>query len=321
MRTVLASFMFILGSVSVAFAQESETETPVIVLGIRSVEGDDSAAQTVSRTLRALAANRAGWVESDRDVTLAQMMLAHGCYDVVDRTCASQIGASFQPDHRGILVFGQMRRQGAGLDQVRIELVLFDIALDRATHRAAFDERLSELIVGGRLDDRAQAWLERLMSSGTEFEDTGQPYFDSVETPPMPLNPHEGLELAGWSLVGFAVASAVAAIASGSLLLGLNGDARYNAYREDWEVGSVGNVCDAAAGDPSPEGRHALGVCGDASIHEVLVPLFWTVAALSGAAGILLAWHPWTASAESPTVSLAPAVGPTFAGLDLSGTF
>lgn len=319
MRTVLASFMFILGSVSVAFAQESETETPIIVLGLRAVEGDDSAAQTISRTLRALAANRPGWVESDRDVTLAQMQLAHRCEEP-DRACVSRMGESLQPDRRGILIFGRMRRQGVGLDQVLIELILFDIALDRATHRGTFDERLSELIVGGSLDERAQAWLEQLTSEATEFEDTGQPYFDQVVYAP-PGNPHAALEIAGWSLVGLAAASVVVAIASGGMLLGANGDEGYNAYRSSWDASLVPDVCQVASSDMTSEGRHAASVCSDASLFEILVPVFWTVAAAAGVAGALLAWHPWTASAESPTVSLVPAVGPTFTGLDLSGTF
>ncbi|MCR4256346.1 MAG: hypothetical protein NUW08_01430, partial [Candidatus Uhrbacteria bacterium] len=84
-------------------------EAPIIVLDLQSVEGDDNAAQTVSHTLRANAAGRAGWIESDRAVTLAQMILAHGC-DEPDRACMSQIGVSLQPDRRGILIFGRMRR-------------------------------------------------------------------------------------------------------------------------------------------------------------------------------------------------------------------
>lgn len=293
---------------------------PVFVLGIQSIEGDDQVAATISRTLRVTAGNREGWIESDREITLAQMLLAHRCQDIPDRGCLSRISETLQPDDQGLIFFGRMRRQGEGRDDVRLDLVLFDIASDRATHRATFDERMSELIVGGRLDDRAGEWLDRLVSSDTEFEDTGRPYFDPIESPP-PGNPHEALEIAGWSLVMVAGASLVAAITSGALQFGVNGDEEYNAYRSSWDASLVPDVCQVALTDMTPEGRHAASVCSDASLYEILVPVFWTVAAAAGVAGALLAWHPWTASAESPTVSLVPAVGPTFVGLDLSGTF
>ncbi len=324
MRTALVSFIMISGFVFAASAQEdvADDRTPVAVLGLSSVEGDDQVAGTISRTLHVHANQRDDWsVQTEVDVTLAQMILAHGCGDIPDRGCLTRIAAPMQTERQGLILFGRMRRRGEGSDDVRIELVLFDVRLDRATHRAVFDERLSDIIIRGRLDDAVGRWLDRLRHAPQSvFEDTGQPYFEATANSP-PGNPNEALEVAGWSLVGVAAASLIGAVTSGGVLLGHNGDARYQAYRSSWDAATVGNVCDAAASDPSPEGRHALGVCNDGSVHEALVPLFWTIAGLSAAAGVLLVWHPWTGSPESPAVGILPVLGPTQGGLSVIGAF
>lgn len=179
MRTALVSFIMISGFVFAASAQEdvADDRTPVAVLGLSSVEGDDQVAGTISRTLHVHANQRDDWsVQTEVDVTLAQMILAHGCGDIPDRGCLTRIAAPMQTERQGLILFGRMRRRGEGSDDVRIELVLFDVRLDRATHRAVFDERLSDIIIRGRLDDAVGRWLDRLRHAPQSvFEDTGSP--------------------------------------------------------------------------------------------------------------------------------------------------
>ncbi len=322
MRTALVSFIMVFGIAFDAFAQEDESRTQVIVLGLEAVHGDDSIASTTSTTLRAVADGFQGWsVDQGVNPTLPQMRLAHGC-DMPDRACLTDIGETFrsQMPQAASIVFGRMSRRGAGSDDMVVDLALFDLERGHVTHRARIDARISDLILRGQLGERTPDWLRRLVSDESRYEDTGQPYFEPVVAPP-PGNPHEALEIAGWSLVGVAAASLIGAVTSGGVLLGHNGDARYQAYRSSWDAMRVGNACDAAAADLSSEGRYALGVCNDASVHEILVPLFWTIGAVAGAAGALLAWHPWTASPEAPAVGILPVLGPTQGGLTVIGAF
>ncbi len=319
MRTVLASFMFILGSISVASAQESETESQaeIIILGLHTVEADDNVVGTLSRALRVVASNREGLEVDLRDVTLAQMVLAHPdiCPEPVpDLACMTGIAASLFPDRAGSVLFGMMRRVQPGSDEVYIDLALYEMSIGRVSRRVRTTERLSDLIIGGHLDATMNRWLDRLLLDDAAYEDTGQPYFDPIDAAPSGSSrvDHTAFEIAGWSLVGLAVVSAVAAIASGGLLLGANDDTRYNAYRASWDASVVSDVCQVASSDMTSEGLYAAGVCSDASLFEILVPVFWTVAAAAGVAGTLLAWHPW---------SLQPTLSQTSAGLDLRVAF
>lgn len=81
----------------------------VIVLGIRSVEGDDEFARNLTGALRHEASQVDGWAVSDREVTLAQMALAHGCDDP-DPICMAQIADSLEADR---VLYGSVRRTSA----------------------------------------------------------------------------------------------------------------------------------------------------------------------------------------------------------------
>lgn len=82
----------------------------VMVLGIRSVEGDDEFTRNLTGALRHAAAQVNSWDISDREVTLSQMALAHGC-DEPDPTCLSAISQSLEVDR---LLYGDVRRTSAG---------------------------------------------------------------------------------------------------------------------------------------------------------------------------------------------------------------
>jgi hypothetical protein len=65
-------------------------EASVVVLGIRSVEGDDDVANDLTEQLRGAARGMEGWSVSSTAVSVAQMSLAHGCEEL-DAACLTEI--------------------------------------------------------------------------------------------------------------------------------------------------------------------------------------------------------------------------------------
>jgi hypothetical protein len=88
-----------------AAAQDAST----VVLGLRSVEGDDEFANAMTDALRASAQKVSGWKVADRGPSMSQMSLAHGCDDI-DAPCLSEIAKGLQADR---LLFGTVRRTAA----------------------------------------------------------------------------------------------------------------------------------------------------------------------------------------------------------------
>jgi hypothetical protein len=93
----------------------------VTVLGVRSLDGDDQLERRVSHALRNGARSIDGYRVSDREVSLAQMSLAHGCEEV-DTPCLKDIAATLSADR---LIYGNLVRSG---DKVRVSLFNFDAA-------------------------------------------------------------------------------------------------------------------------------------------------------------------------------------------------
>ncbi len=90
------------GGLSQAAAQDAIT----VVLGLRSVEGDDEFANGMTDALRTAAQKVSGWKVADRAPSMSQMSLAHGCDDI-DAPCLSEIAKGLQADR---LLFGTVRR-------------------------------------------------------------------------------------------------------------------------------------------------------------------------------------------------------------------
>ncbi|MAC25069.1 MAG: hypothetical protein CMH59_01020 [Myxococcales bacterium] len=84
--------------------------TSVIVLGIRSVEGDDTLAQNLTGALRNEASGVAGWQVAEAEVSLAQMSMLHGC-DEPDAVCMAAISQDLGQQR---VIYGTVRRTGAG---------------------------------------------------------------------------------------------------------------------------------------------------------------------------------------------------------------
>jgi hypothetical protein len=96
-------------TLSAGFASRASAEdVSTVVLGLRSAEGDDDLANSMTEALRTMAHKVSGWKVVDRAVSMSQMSLAHGCDDI-DAPCLSEIAKGLQADR---LLFGTLRRVG-----------------------------------------------------------------------------------------------------------------------------------------------------------------------------------------------------------------
>lgn len=106
-----------------AFPAHVFAEASVVVLGIRSVEGDDDVANDLTEQLRGAARGVEGWTVSSTAVSVAQMSLAHGCEEL-DAACLTEIAQGLQADR---LIYGVVRRTSAREDfDFVVTLNLFD---------------------------------------------------------------------------------------------------------------------------------------------------------------------------------------------------
>ncbi|HEY8431320.1 MAG TPA: PEGA domain-containing protein [Sandaracinaceae bacterium] len=84
-------------------------QTRVVVLGIRSLEGDDEFARNLTGALRHAASQVNGWNVISNEVTLAQIALAHGCEEI-DTACMAQVAQTLNVQR---VVYGDVRRTSA----------------------------------------------------------------------------------------------------------------------------------------------------------------------------------------------------------------
>ena len=125
----LAAWFVLTAAVAVAVPpSRAAADNTVTVLGIRSVEGDDDFARSLTGVLRHAAQRVPGWDVSDRDVSLAQMSLAHGC-DEPDAACLAQIARTLSTDR---ILYGSVRRTSAGEDfNYAVTIYLFNSHTDQ----------------------------------------------------------------------------------------------------------------------------------------------------------------------------------------------
>jgi hypothetical protein len=115
-------------------ASRASAQSTVIVLGIRSLEGDDELARNLTGALRHAASQVQGWTVSEREVTLAQMALAHGCEEP-DPTCLRQMASSLRTQR---IIYGDVRRTSAsGTYDWSVNLHVFNAETDRIEHSVA----------------------------------------------------------------------------------------------------------------------------------------------------------------------------------------
>lgn len=109
---VVAAILGVAALAALLAPAAASAQTTVVVLGIRSLEGDDEFARNLTGALRHAASQVEGWTVSEREVTLAQMALAHGC-DEPNPTCMTDIADSLEVDR---VLYGEVRRTSAGAE-------------------------------------------------------------------------------------------------------------------------------------------------------------------------------------------------------------
>jgi hypothetical protein len=158
---MLARTLLVLGlcmSASTALA-----DARVLVLGMRSIEGDDELANALTEQLRSVARTVDGWAVSETAVSMAQMSLAHGC-DELDAACLAEIAQSLQVER---VVFGTIRRTSARDDHAfAVMLSLFDAQTGEIA-RQIDDTITQDQVDTSTLATHAQRMVERLLSVST----------------------------------------------------------------------------------------------------------------------------------------------------------
>jgi hypothetical protein len=116
---------------SAAIPEVASAQTSVIVVGIRSVEGDDEFSRNLTGALRHAASSVDGWNVSDREVTLSQLALAHGCEEP-DPPCLAQMADSLEVQR---IIYGEVRRTSGGQTyDFSLDLHLFNSGTDQIEH-------------------------------------------------------------------------------------------------------------------------------------------------------------------------------------------
>lgn len=130
-------FAMAIAACLVSVPQSARADSAVVVLGVRSLDGDDALAHRTSLALRAAAKHVSAWKVSSRDVSLAQMSLAHGCVEL-DARCLANIAGTLEVDR---LIYGTMSHAG---NEVQISLFNFDAVTGQVessvNHKAHADE-------------------------------------------------------------------------------------------------------------------------------------------------------------------------------------
>jgi hypothetical protein len=81
----------------------------LVVLGLRSLEGDDEFANSATDALRVAVKATHGWDSRDRAVSMSQMVLSYNCDDI-DVACLAQISHGLDVDR---VIYGTIRRTAA----------------------------------------------------------------------------------------------------------------------------------------------------------------------------------------------------------------
>jgi hypothetical protein len=165
---VSAVFVLLFALLTSATSTGAAAQSEVVVLGVRSVEGDDDVAHDLTTALRESAQDVSAWTVSSTAVSMAQMALAHGCEEV-DVACLADIAKGLSAD---LVVYGTLRRNSARED--------FDFAFNLSLFNAqtgAIQNSIDDTIVRrdttkGALGPRAKRLIARLAGTEAPAEET-----------------------------------------------------------------------------------------------------------------------------------------------------
>ena len=121
----------------------AEAQTNVVVLGLSPIDGDAEVARNLTGALKHAASQNPDWRVSEREVSLAQMSIAHGC-QVPNASCLAEIAETLTTQ---ALIYGTVGRSSTG-DQYdyTVELRLFN------AQTGAIEHTLTDRIPRGRSD-------------------------------------------------------------------------------------------------------------------------------------------------------------------------
>lgn len=147
---------------------EAAAQSNVVVLGVRSVEGDDDVAHDLTTALREASEEVSIWSVSPTAVSMAQMALAHGCEEV-DVACLADIAKGLTAD---LLVYGTLRRNSAREDyDFAFNLSLFN-AQSGSIQNSVDDTIVRRDTTKGALAPRAKRLIARLAGTEPPAEET-----------------------------------------------------------------------------------------------------------------------------------------------------
>jgi len=152
------------------FATQVVAQSTVVVLGVRSVEGDDDVAHDLTTALREGAQEVSAWNVSPTAVSMAQMALAHGCEEV-DAACLADIAKGLSAS---LVVYGTLRRNSAREDfDFAFNLSLFN-AQTGAIQNSVDDTIVRRETTKGALAPRAKRLIARLAGQEAPPEQVDQ---------------------------------------------------------------------------------------------------------------------------------------------------
>jgi hypothetical protein len=152
--------LVLLTSCLLSVAAPALAQTKVVVLGLRSIEGDDETANALTDRLRTAAGSVEGWTVSPAAVSMAQMSLAHGCEEI-DASCLSEIAKGLKTD---VVIYGTLRRNSARENyDFALNVSLYDARADEIAK--IVDDTVPREEAGAAAHSRAQKLLARLAST------------------------------------------------------------------------------------------------------------------------------------------------------------
>ena len=321
---VSALLVALIGLTHVASA--SAQNTSVAVLGLTSLEGDDSYAGNLSAALRRAASQVRGWSVTDRDVPLSRMELANGC-DATDLACLGQIATTMGVQR---IIYGTMQH-GTGTPMMyRIHIALYDAATNTILHQ--MDVELSS--ARSDIDDMrepARRYATELAGVQEAVAVTPPPTDVTPEVLPPPAEEHhqepvqqgQGTDIGRLNWPAFALLLVAAGGAVGWVISGLQAEQQRDTLRADVEARRTmslsGNQCDnllnAAAGVEEACGSNA----------DIIQFVFIGVTAVAGGTGVILlaanGFESPASTSEHANLRILPSITQTSASMQLSLDF
>jgi len=149
-----------------AIATPAWAETSVVVLGMRSIEGDDAVGTALTDALRAASTTVNEWRVEERGPTMSQMSMAYGC-DEVDARCLTDIAAGLEVD---LIVYGSVRRTSTRDNyDYSLTLSLFN-APAGAIEKSVTERVLRANVEAGALATQASELIGKLTGQATRVE-------------------------------------------------------------------------------------------------------------------------------------------------------